>query len=113
MPVHKRGNKTDKQKYEEMFNPTGNQINKNQNNNTVLRIYQTSKHFQSNKCKDTVSQASLNTPVRHKLAKPFQSPGRCPGSCDAHPFVHRETISRSLTLEKQSEKIFKMFCAQS
>lgn len=45
--MHKRGNKTDKQKYEETFNLTSNQIITNQNNSTLLLTYQTSKHFPS------------------------------------------------------------------
>lgn len=43
--MHKRGNKTDKQKYEETFNLTSNQIITNQKQHTLLVTYQTSKHF--------------------------------------------------------------------
>lgn len=66
VPIHKRGNKTDKQNYEEIVNLTGNQINKNQNN-TLLLTCQTSKHFPSHSIRSArhsdavVSQASPST----------------------------------------------------
>lgn len=74
--MHKRGNRTDKQKYEETFNLTSNQIITNQNNNTLLLTYQTSKHLPGDnvpRARTQFDPAPLGTAAQAQDAQPSPS----------------------------------------